>query len=195
MKNKFLSRVSVLLVYTLLAKVSYAHGLDIDAIATAGSGCKEGTVVKSLEVLPSGALKVDIEFSEYNVLVGFGNTLERKNCSLALPISLGSSERLKVSQLILRADGIIAPESKTNIKAEVFTAGSEGNVIGRQIIPDRELQGRFKLRARDVLETECGVDTNLRVNSSVLLNSQGTGLESGLSVASMTLVLVAESCN
>ncbi|MDZ4662714.1 MAG: DUF4360 domain-containing protein [Pseudomonadota bacterium] len=194
MKNKILGLTSIAFIILAMEAPTAAQGVDIDAIATAGTGCTEGTVNKKIEVLPGGALKIDLDFSEYNVLVGFGKTLDRKNCAVALPISLDTNQRLKVARIILRTDGVLAAGSKTALRAEVFTAGEQGQIFEREILPDQELQGRFTLRGKDVLGTECGVDTNLRVNTSILINSQETGRESGLSAASMTLILVGESC-
>ncbi len=195
MKNKILRLTSIAFIGLGLAATSAAQGIDIDSIASAGTGCAPGTVSKHAELLPDGSLKLDIEFSEYNVLVGYGQTLDRKNCGLAIPISLGPNQKLKVQRLILRADGILSASSKTAFRTEVFTPGTIGPVIAREIVPDRDLQGRFTLRASQILETECGAETSLRVNSSILINSQGTTSESGLSAASMTLVLTAEQCN
>lgn len=195
MKNKILGITSIALISLGLAEYSAAQGLDIDAIATAGAGCLEGSVAKHIEILPGGAIKIDLEFSEYNVLVGYGKSLDRKSCGIAIPVALAPNEKLKVSRITMRADGILAQSSKTALKAEVFTAGSQGPVLAREIEPDQDLQGRFLLKGKNVLETECGAEANLRVNSSILINSQGSESESGLSAASMTLILTAESCN
>ncbi len=196
MKNKSLMLASAVLMSLGLAVPTVAaHGLDPDTIVTGGDGCAVGSVVKKVEELSEGVLKVDLEFSEYNVLVGYGQPLARKACAVAIPISMGANQKLKVKKILLRADGIIAKNSKTSLKAEVFTSGEVHPTLMREIVPNQELQGRFILRGKDVLETECGVVTNLRVNSSILLNSQGTRLESGLSSPSMTLILVAEACH
>ncbi len=69
MKNKILRLTSIAFIGLGLAATSAAQGIDIDSIASAGTGCAPGTVSKHAELLPDGSLKLDIEFSEYNVLV------------------------------------------------------------------------------------------------------------------------------
>lgn len=98
--------------------------------------------------------------------------LDRKACSLALPIQLAPGFKLTAKKIELRGTTSIQKGAKIKISSEVFSAGAIGDKINIELAPTSSIKKSIRTSqavSADKSElVSCGGSTNLRINASVI---------------------------
>ncbi|MBF0363184.1 MAG: DUF4360 domain-containing protein [Oligoflexia bacterium] len=138
---------------------------------------------------------LDISFKRY--LLGNGSsTMYRKNCALSIPVELPANKRLVVSQidmsekLDLSDAGVVV-----SMQYEAFLSGQSAPVSKKEFISTvPELHGKLLLRRNDVLTSSCGGKDLLRINTSSMMKTATTNINTA-EVERITLYFKVEECN
>ncbi len=176
MKNRTgkISKGLVLLALSL-ALTSSAEALaqvELGQVVVGGTGCPAGTAQVTLS---PDLLSVQVRYSQFEAVAGGARSLDRKACSLAIPLQLppGLSVALIASRYVGSAD--VAEGGSVQISTESFTAGTQGPKLSRTL--NGPVQDGFALVSTVDTDrqtfSECGESVILRTNTSVVAQSTG----------------------
>ncbi len=154
----------------LIAEDSLASILNNSKIVTGGSGCaNKGNRLFSDLNLANNTL--ELSFYDYVTRLSDAAGFDRKNCSLAIPVTLPAGKKLVVSLIDIQGQ-VEASNPNTNATAKItFEAFLAGTSQKSQIktIALKEGKRSFLYRKTNVLNSTCGGESILRLNSNVLL--------------------------
>lgn len=179
MKN-FLSTVvaGALLILTAQAQ---ANQLRLGDPAYGGTGCPAGTA--SATVSPDQQ-SLSILFDNYVTEAGFttGRQVDRKSCNITVPVHVPQGYSVAVFQVDYRGFNALPNGARSRFNAEYFWAGSQGPRISRNFIGpiNQDFTLTNNLLASTLVWTPCGASVNLRVNTSLMTNTN-TAFEQALS--------------
>ncbi|MEA5572363.1 DUF4360 domain-containing protein [Calothrix sp. UHCC 0171] len=178
MSNKYFRKTPIALVQGLLAAVVLmttslglafaAPKVEILNAEYAGSGCPGGTA--SISFSPNGQ-KLTIRFNQF-IARGNKPNESRKSCNLTIPIRVSKGYQVSLYDASYR--GNVAPRTTGKLRAEYFFAGQPGSIFSRTFTGKREYNVRDSLRNRTNVWSRCGDSVNMRVNSSMIAEGQGT---------------------
>lgn len=185
--------------YPLIDAERLDQAFLLDQLAINGTGCPQqgfGTRVD----FDKETNQLDISFEEYTLILdsNSADVVNRKNCSLTIPIKLPANTRLVVTQMDMQSNLELAPNTNLNFGSEVFFAGDK-NVILQQTVNGTEKleKGRSLLRKNSVLKSACGGIGNLRANTFATLKKNTTAidtLKTKAAIADFKLSFKIESC-
>ncbi|OQW53740.1 MAG: hypothetical protein A4S09_06750 [Proteobacteria bacterium SG_bin7] len=172
--------------------------IRLGEIVYGGNGCPEGTVV--IEAGPNNN-SLNLIFDQYKVVAGLGGgRVARKSCSLAMPI--GVPKGLQIGILSAEFKGFVSlPKNATGrVTTEYFAAGDKGivRIDGYMGTLGEEINILHEPTEEEgaIVWTPCGEDTNIRMNSSILVNTNETDEEAILSLDQASLIqLVIRECS
>ncbi len=176
MKNRTgkISKGLVLMALSL-ALTSSAEALaqvELGQVVVGGTGCPAGT---ALVTLSPDLLSVQVRYSQFEAVAGGARSLDRKACSLAIPLQLppGLSVALIASRYVGSVD--VSEGGSVQISTESFTAGTQGPKLSRTL--NGPVQDGFALVSTVDTDrqtfSECGESVILRTNTSVVAQSAG----------------------
>ncbi|MBT3982575.1 MAG: DUF4360 domain-containing protein [Bacteriovoracaceae bacterium] len=153
----------LLFISFLMSSLSLASVVDLKKTAAAGSGCKNGNVY--LEKTSDGA---QIYFNDLFIQVQDSpRSLIRKNCNLAIPISLPAGKLLVVDDVTLIGISYLGQSASSKITTETFFSGGTGQKL---TVGNAKPGLKFNyLTQPDTLISGCGQDTLLRTRATALL--------------------------
>lgn len=172
--------------------------IRVSDVGFAGEGCPSaglGTVVEFDPVrgtLELALRKFTLKTSQVEI--------DRKACSIAAPFRLGPRQRLVLSQMDIQLALQLQPGTEFTARAEAFLAGQTGPVLKKVYKGDSpsKVNGQSVMRETQLVRTKCGESSNLRINTSGLLQ-QMTGRErtehSLVDVNRIALYMKIENCN
>ncbi len=179
-RNSFLSTLTKTALTTTLAilfsTVSFADDdIQLGVPGYGGNGCPAGTA--SVTISPDQK-SLSILFDQYLVEAGSstGKSLDRKSCNLAIPVKVPQGYSISVFQVDYRGFVAVPFGGRGQFNAEYFFAGMQGprqtkTFVGGTNSP-YELTSR--LGAEALVWSACGADVNLRVNTSMLVQSNSS---------------------
>jgi hypothetical protein len=142
-----------------------------------GNGCPAGTA--SVTLSPD-AKSLTILFDEFLTQAGRSvrKTIDRKSCNLAIPIHI--PQGLSVSVIGVDYRGFVAlpnMQSVATFSTEYFFAGMVGPRFQRNWYGPLESDYLFQntIGVQGVVWSPCGADTNIRVNTSMMVRNTGAG--------------------
>ncbi len=171
----------------------------LDQLAINGTGCPQqgfGTRVD----FDKETNQLDISFEEYALILDSNSAdmVNRKNCSLIIPIKLPANTRLVVTQMDMQSNLELAPNTNLNFGSEVFFAGDKNMILQQTVNGTEKIEkGRSLLRKNSVLKSACGGTGNLRANTFATLKKNATAvdlLKTKAAVADFKLSFKIESC-
>ena len=172
--NKTLVK-SALLALTISAfQSAHADEIQLGTPGYGGNGCPAGTA--SVTLSPDKK-SLSLIFDQFIVEAGGANrSLERKACSIAIPVHVPQGFSVSVVSVDYRGYVSLPAQASARMTAEYFLAGSVGPRFDKmfQGQTDTDYQFTNKLDINAVVWSECGADTNLRVNASMLVRTNRT---------------------
>ncbi len=136
-----------------------------------GNACPQGSA--SAAISPDGS-DLSILFDQFQVEAGSnGKRLDRKACNIAIPLHVPQGFSVSVFTIDYRGFASVPMGGRAMFSAEYFFAGSRGPSASKVFAGGTNQNYTFtnKLQAQALVWTPCGADTNLRVNSSMLVQS------------------------
>jgi len=173
MWSKKISKSLVQLTATLAvvgwAGLVSAQSLQLGAPAYGGSGCPAGSA--SLTVSPDSS-EVSVLFDEYVAEAGrqVNKTIDRKSCNLAVPVIVPQGFSVAIFKVDYRGFNAIPSGARTRLDAEYFWAGLTGPRVSRTFLgpANDNFTVTDELQASALVWSACGASTNLRINSSMM---------------------------
>lgn len=161
--------LSTILAATTLLSLSAQAQQDIrlGQPAYGGTGCPGGTA--SVNVSPDKQ-SLSILFDNYVSEAGSGRRVDRKSCNISIPVQVPNGYSVAVFQVDYRGFNAIPRGAQSRFSAEYFWAGARGPRI------DRVFRGPTNdvytisdgLIASAMVWTPCGASVNLRINTSMM---------------------------
>ncbi len=180
----------------LVAGVARADSFGVGQPGIGGSGCPQGTAY--LTAGPFGGDQVRIEFDQYEAALDGvkGNTFDRKNCSIALPLSIPQGFRAVLSDLTAEGSVSLPKGVVGQFETEAFQAGSVGPKYMKTFKGGGANSGQHLSFSflKDLVRTGCGQEVILRLNSAALLKSKGSHLSGSLKFDSFAFTVALEPC-
>ena len=181
--------------YPVLGVDQLRNSVDISGITFGGSGCNHQEISTNVDFdLQRNILDLDLQ--NYRMVVDSAKSIDRKSCAIAIPIRGIPGKRIVISQFDMTSKVDIQGVGKGFISAEVFLAGSRGEVERKEIVnQDGSQTGRLLLRKNEAIKTECGVSQILRVNTGAGLSlPEMNEASSVLEVDRVSVYLKVETC-
>ena len=170
--------------------------IDPAQITIGGSGCTRDALGYSSDFDVERNM-LELDFTDYTVAAGTpaNSHLDRKSCSIAIPVKGIAGRRLMITQADLSAKLNLSENSQASVASESFLAGTTGVAYTKPTTTtaDQALQGRTLIRAADGVKTPCGADTILRLNTSALVTHDGAA-NSVVDVDRISIFLRSEAC-
>lgn len=152
----------------LSAPTFAADDISLGQPGYGGTGCPAGTV--SVTLSPD-AKALSMLFDQYQVAVG-GETrksFDRKSCNIAIPVHVPQGMSVSVLKVDFRGFNQLPQSATSQFNVEYFFAGTRGPTFLRKfrgpITADYLINNELTVQA--MVWSDCGVDVNLRTNSSI----------------------------
>jgi hypothetical protein len=180
---------SRILADTELLKDEKLDGIvDFAKIMIAGQGCPSNQQGTRIEIDPVNN-SLDLIFRNFRVKT---EGSQYKACNFMIPIQIPKSQRLVISQVDISAKINLAANSSASIQSEVFLPGTSGKINRKEFRTASEtLQGRTLIRKTDVMTSECGENSLLRVRTNAFVSG---GTESHVNIRKTKIYFNLESC-
>ncbi len=164
--------MKLILFSLLLTSQAFATGLRLGTPSYGGSGCPAGTVAT---ILSPDEDTLSLLFDSYIAEAGgdTGKRIDRKACALAIPVRVPQGYSVAVFKVDYRGANIIPQGGYAKFMAEYFWAGVRGPTIQRNFTGpyNNDFTLTDELVTRNVVWAPCGQSVTLRVNSSVVVQS------------------------
>lgn len=177
-------------VLPLIAEDNLASVMLIDQLKVAGTGCSAAKNETRIEFdQEKNSLK--LSFAKYRTdLSDLSKNVDRKACSLSIPVVVPAKKRVVISQISLHGKVRLNSGSKSQTSFEAFLSGSKAPQKTKLVNAGNSgLVGRTLFRRTEVLKSECGKSDLLRLNSSLLQSGLGSS-----EVEEAVLDLTLEDC-
>ncbi len=144
------------------------NDIQLGQPAYGGTGCPAGSA--SASISPDGKA-LSILFDQFVAEAGgtTGKRVDRKNCSVAIPVKIPSGYSVSVYQVDYRGFNSLPGGANATFNVEYFFAGSQGPRYSRtfQGPIDRDFTVKNALAASALVWSPCGAQVILRANTSM----------------------------
>ncbi len=152
--------------------VAMAADIQLGTPAYGGAGCPAGSASAALS---PDSKTLSVLFDQYTVEAGASSnrSMDRKACNLAIPVHVPHGYSVAVFQVDYRGFASIPRGGRGQFNVEYFFAGSQGPKQTKTFLgPSSDTYNlTSQLTAEQVVWSPCGADTNLRVNTSLLVQT------------------------
>ncbi|XGC80007.1 DUF4360 domain-containing protein [Bdellovibrio bacteriovorus] len=165
MKSKML--LAILGMLTAISFEANANQLRLGQPAYGGTGCPAGSA--SVTLSPDQQA-VSILFDSYVTEAGGGRRVDRKSCNISVPVHVPQGYSVAVFQVDYRGFVSVPRGALSRFDAEYFWAGARGPRVSRTFSgPISDVYTVSDgLMASALVWTPCGANVNLRVNTSMM---------------------------
>ncbi len=176
------------LVYTMAHQAQANIGLRLGEPGYNGSGCPTGTA--SVTLSPDET-ELSILFNQYSAESGgfTGRRVDQKSCNLAIPVHVPQGFSVSIFKVDYRGFISVPSGGLARLSAEYFFAGGRGPRITRTFngsyTSDYTVTDR--LQATALVWSACGDSVNLRVNSSMMTQTNRNGDQAFATVDSVDI--------
>ena len=153
----------------LFASTAFAQqGITLGIPGYAGTGCTANSVSA---VLSPDATQLSVLFDSFNLEAGgtSGKTIDRKNCSVAIPVNVPQGYQVSLVSIDYRGFNALPGGATSRFSSEYFFAGSRGPTFQRifngPMNQDYTLNN--SLIVSSLVWSSCGAQTILRSNISM----------------------------
>lgn len=139
-----------------------------------GTGCRNTSA--SVTLAPDQK-SLSILFDEYVVEAGNGRRMDRKSCNIAIPVHIPQGYSVSLFKIDYRGFGDLPRGARAAFNVEYFFAGSSGVRTAKNFVgpASGNYEMTDELEAQALVWSKCGEDTNLRVNTSMVVNANTRG--------------------
>lgn len=165
---KALAALASLLLVGGLTSFAHADDIALGQPGYGGTGCPGGSVSATLS---PDSKSLSILFDQYQVEAGgdTGKSFDRKSCNIAIPVHVPQGLSVSILAIDYRGYNNVPTGGSTDFNVEYFFAGSRGPVFKKTFRGpiDEDYTIHNELTAQAMVFSQCGVDVNLRTNSSI----------------------------
>jgi hypothetical protein len=154
-----------------MSQAANAEAITLGTPAYGGTGCPAGSASATLS---PDATSLSILFDSYVAEAGgvTGRMIDRKSCNLAIPVHVPHGYSISIFQVDYRGFTAIPFGGRAQFNVEYFFAGMRGPRVTKNFGPSSQNYALTdRLVAESLVWSPCGADTNLRVNSNMLAQS------------------------
>jgi hypothetical protein len=163
-----------------------AAGPSIGRLGVGGTGCPAGTVSASLT---GGGSTLSLKFSKYRAAAGGARSFDRKACGVAVPFTVPAGQSVAIVGVQYAGRNKLPVGATATLQTETFFAGGRGPVVSKTFTSTGSY--RFTSVASAPVWSACGASLNLRVNSSLRVNSpHGASASSSVATQDVSAGLV-----
>lgn len=166
--------LSILMLASALTTTAFADDIQLGEPGYAGKGCPSGSA--SVTLSPDNKA-LSILFDEYYVEAGGRKRLQRKNCTIAIPVHVPTGFSVSLIDVDYRGYVMVPRGGMARFTAEYFFAGKRGPRFNKTFRGgfdnDYTIQNKIGVFAN--VWSACGADVNLRVNTAMLLKTNRQG--------------------
>lgn len=158
----------------LFSQAGFAEkGIRLGSPQYGGTGCPAGSASVSLSPEEDA---LSILFDGFSASAGnvSGKRVDRKSCNLSIPVSIPQGYSVSVIQVDYRGFNLIpAYGAYTRLNTEYFWAGIRGPMFSKLFTgpQNRDFTTTNGIIAESLVWTPCGASVNLRVNTSIMAQS------------------------
>ena len=160
---------------TICTNMAFADDLRLGMPAYGGNGCPNGT---ASAVLSPDQKTISILFDRYSVEAGraSGRDMDRKSCNVAIPVHVPNGYSISLFQIDYRGYNNLPRGAYSRLQAEYFFAGQRGPVYEKTFNGSLNEDYNFSntVGAQAMIWSPCGAETNLRVNSSLMTQTNSS---------------------
>jgi len=141
--------------------------IKLGEITAGGTGCPEGFLLSEVAF---DHLTVRVRFNHFTAVIDESRNLDRKNCSVAIPVLDGApGKRLVVSRIILSGSQDFGESAGGRLGFEAFFAGGASQRLEKDL--RENFSGPVQLVQTEVASLECGATGIFRLNSSAFVKA------------------------
>lgn len=166
-----MNKAVVLLCTLLLSGLANAQKLRLGEPAYGGTGCPAGSA--SVALSPDQQ-SLSILFDQYVVEAGGGKTFDRKNCNIAIPVHVPQGYSVSVIAIDYRGFIGLPAGARAQLAVNYFLSSGSGSVRTQKTFvgpASSDYVKRDSLGLEAVVWSGCGASTNLRANTTLLVQS------------------------
>lgn len=174
----------LLLVAAFLSLSSLANAqLRLGEPGYGGNGCPAGS---ANVILSPDQTELSILFDSFMVEASGRTTVDRKSCNLAIPVHVPQGYSVSIINVDYRGFNSLPQGARSSLTAEYFFAGGRGPRTVRNFVG--ELNSDYlvndRLQATALVWSRCGESVTLRVNASMMVQTNRRGDQALASVDS-----------
>jgi hypothetical protein len=166
------SKIFAIAMGLMISSAAMAETLVLGEPQYGGNGCPAGSA--SATVSPDGSA-ISILFDQYIAEAGntTGRRIDRKSCNLAVPVQVPQGYSVAVFQVDYRGFNAVPVGGMNRFDVEYFWAGARGPRLTRTFTgpTNQDFSLSDNLMAQTLVWTPCGESVNLRINSSMMAQS------------------------
>lgn len=183
---KVFSFVLVAVMMSSLAQAQLGPGIKLGEPAYGGPGCPEGTA--SVTLSPDQDA-ISILFDQFVVEAGgsTGKRTDRKSCNLSVPVQIPQGYSVAVIQTDYRGYNLLPGSGAYNrLTTEYFWAGIRGPRYQQEFRGPQNQDYTYTngIIASSLVWSACGASIVMRVNSSIMTQTNNRNEESSMTVDS-----------
>ena len=149
------------------AAPAFAAG-SIGKLGVGGTGCPAGTVSAAL-----GTNQLSLKFSKYVASAGGARSFDRKACGISVPFKVPAGQSVAIVGVQYKGLIKLPSGATATLSTETFFAGGKGPVVTRAFKGPTTGSYSFTSAASAPVWSACGGSFNLRINSSLRVNTTG----------------------
>ena len=157
-----------LVAFVLSSAFAYADDISLGMPGYGGNGCPDQSVSATLS---PDAKALSLLFDSYQVQAGgsSGHSFDRKSCNVAIPVHVPQGLSVSVLAVDYRGFNHLPQGAKSQFNVEYFFAGAVGPAFRQSFNgpQDKDYLISNQLTAQAIVWSPCGIDVNLRTNSSI----------------------------
>ena len=157
-----------LVAFVLSSAFAYADDISLGQPGYGGNGCPDQSVSATLS---PDAKALSLLFDSYQVQAGgsSGHSFDRKSCNVAIPVHVPQGLSVSVLAIDYRGFNHLPQGAKSQFNVEYFFAGAVGPAFRQSFNgpQDKDYLISNQLTAQAIVWSPCGIDVNLRTNSSI----------------------------
>jgi Domain of unknown function (DUF4360) len=166
-----MNKTIVLLCTLMLSGLAHAQGLRLGEPAYGGTGCPAGSA--SVTLAPDN-LSLSILFDQYVVEAGGAKSFDRKNCNIAIPVTVPQGYSVSVIAIDYRGFIGLPSGARAQLAVNYFLSSGSGSVRTQKTFTGPVSSDYIKsdsLGLEAIVWSACGASTNLRANTTMLVQS------------------------
>lgn len=153
----------------LIAASANADDIRMGTPTYGGSGCPAGTAALNLT---EDGKSLSVIFDQFTVNAGAATNqqVDRKACSLAIPVHLPQGYSISVYQVDFRGYSYIPSGGLGRFRAESTFDGNLGAISNKSFVGpvDKNFLVSQEIEAESEIWSRCGEDVQMRINTSIM---------------------------